>query len=85
MRLSLIQGALPLGHVVCRLKSNKRVEGDINVSGLAAAAEYREVKIEVREKEKVYLASEHIVERGKARNLKEGEGQNPKLLHEHRP
>lgn len=58
----LIQGALPLGHVVCRLKSNKRVEGDINVSGLAAAAEYREVKIEVREKEKVYLASEHIVE-----------------------
>lgn len=59
----LIQDALELGHhVVCQLKSNKKVEGDVNVSELAGTAEYREVKTEVRDKEKVYLASEQIVD-----------------------
>lgn len=58
----LIRDALELGHhVVCQLKSNKKLEGDVNVSELAAAIEYREVKIMVRGKEKTYHASEEIV------------------------
>jgi hypothetical protein len=59
----LIQDTRGLGHhVVCQLKSNKKIEGDVNVSELADTVKYREVKIEVRGKEKVYLASEQIVE-----------------------
>jgi hypothetical protein len=58
----LILNTLPHGHVVCQIKSNKKIEGDINVSELAGTVKYREAKIEVRGKEKVYLAYEQIVE-----------------------
>ncbi|GCC10089.1 archaeal putative transposase [archaeon] len=59
----LIQDTLKLGHhVVCQLKNNKKIEGTVNVSELADTVEYHKVKIEVRGKEKVYLASEQIVE-----------------------
>lgn len=59
----MIRDALELGHhVVCQLKSNKKIDRDVNVSELADTVKYRKVKIKVRRKEKVYLAYEQIVE-----------------------
>ncbi len=59
----MIRNALELGHhVVCQLKSNKKIDGDVNVSELADTVKYHKVKIKVRKKEKVYLAYEQIVE-----------------------
>ncbi len=58
----LIRDTLELGHqVICQLKSNKKLEGDVNVSELANIVKYHKVKIDVRGKEKVYLAVEQIV------------------------
>lgn len=58
----LTRNILALGHhVVCQLKNNKKLQGDVNVSELADTAKYSKVEIEVRGKKKVYLASEHIV------------------------
>lgn len=58
----LVLDARELGHhVVCQLKSNKKIKGDVNVSELAAAVKYREVKIMVRGKEKIYHAAEQVV------------------------
>jgi len=47
--------------VVCQLKSNKKIDGDVNVSELVDTVEYHKIKIKVRRKEKVYLACEQIV------------------------
>ena len=48
--------------MICQLKSNKKIDGDVNVYELADTVKYRKVKIKVWEKEKVYFACEQTVE-----------------------